>query len=404
MNIFKMRTNLLVASAFCLINFWAKSQSFEQAQGNPFGLNFDNLVLEYHFASFADLDEDGDQDMLVSDFDGFFYYVENTGTATAPAFSTGVQNPFGISRVDYPDCSCNTMVHRFADMDNDGDMDIIAIAWYGAEYLYAENTGTSTSPQYKAFSDSVDWMPASFTYGAYPGIDIVDIDADGDLDLFSCQDDRLNLIRNEGTANEPSFSSGHQADPYGLELSGKNLFPTFVDIDEDGDYDLFVGGNSILKEDFQFYENTGTATNPVFEAVVENPFDLENSEIDFPSFSFVDIDNDTDMDLFVGGKLDDDMAFTFYRNTYRTTSVVELEASDVYLYPNPTSDYVYIESNSLDVIKSIKVFDMLGSLQYYSEINIGGTHTFDLSQFKPGYYFVEVLTGDNKQIIQLFKQ
>ena len=110
------------------------------------------------------------------------------------------------------------------------------------------------------------------------------------------------------------------------------------------------------------------------------------------------------MDLFVGGKLDDDMAFTFYRNTYRTTSVVELETSDVYLYPNPTSDYVYIESNSLSMIKSIKVFDMLGSLQYYSEVNIGGTYSLDISQFKSGYYFVEVLSGNNSQIIQLFKQ
>lgn len=380
------------------------AQSFEVPQANPFGLNFDNLVLEYHFASFTDLDADGDQDMLVSDFDGFFYYVENTGTSTSPQFKGGIQNPFGISRVDYNDCSCNTMVHRFIDIDADGDKDIIAIAWYGAEYWFAENIGTSTNPSYSDFSNEVAWMPPSFTYGPYPGIDFADIDNDGDLDLFSCQGDELNLIENIGTASSPDFTGGHQADPFGVEVSGKNLFPTLVDIDGDGDQDLFIGGNSFLKEDFQFYENIGTPELAVFDTLQENPFNLENSEIDFPSFSFVDINGDTDLDIFMGGKLDDDMAFAFYENNTYSTNVNELENSNFSIYPNPSNGLIKLKNSTNDQINSIKVYDALGVLHFSMDEDWRSAYLLDLKMLDAGHYFLEVQTDNGTEIIKLFKQ
>jgi hypothetical protein len=397
-----MRRFLSLLSIIVIIS--VNAQSFEQPSANPFGLNLDNLVLEYHFASFTDLDGDGDQDMLVSDFDGFYTYLENTGSAIAPNFTTGVQNPFGLSRVDYDDCSCNTMVHRFVDIDNDGDMDIISIAWYGGEYWYAENIGTSSSPSYSDFSNEVEWMPASFTYGAYPGIDLVDIDNDGDLDLFSCQDDKLNLIRNTGTVDSPNFTGGHEADPFDVELSGKNLFPSLVDIDNDGDFDLFVGGNSFLKKDFQFYENIGTSEQAVFDTVQENPFDLENSEIDFPSLAFVDINGDSDMDIFLGGKLDDNMAFDFYDNKTFSTGVEELTSNNLQVYPNPTNGNILVENKSEDPIINIKVIDLLGAIYYSREAEFEKVISLDISDFESGLYLIQIETKGGQQLHRIVKQ
>ena len=47
-------------------------------------------------ACFADLDGDGDLDAIVGDLDGILHYFQNTGSATAPAFTerTGAANPF----------------------------------------------------------------------------------------------------------------------------------------------------------------------------------------------------------------------------------------------------------------------------------------------------------------------
>ena len=68
---------------------------------------------------FADLDGDGDMDGIGGGYYGDFQYYENTGTANAPAFAAPVQNPFGLTTVYY------STLASFADLDGDGDLDIL---------------------------------------------------------------------------------------------------------------------------------------------------------------------------------------------------------------------------------------------------------------------------------------
>jgi len=166
---------------FLSLGISLSAQTFKSPVTNPFGFSPFGYVRNDHFSSFTDLDNDGDQDLLVSDFDGVFHYYENTGTPISPIFAQSTPNPFGISVIDYPNCSCNTLVHRFVDIDADGDQDIIALSWWSSTYFFAENIGTKSAPNFKAFEKDLAWMPAKFDIETFVGIDFVDIDNDGDL-------------------------------------------------------------------------------------------------------------------------------------------------------------------------------------------------------------------------------
>ena len=96
--------------------------------------------------------------------------------------------------------------------------------------------------------------------------------------------------------------------PFGLSNVGSVASPTFVDIDGDGDLDAFIGnlfGNTL------FFENTGTASNPVFAAGIWNPFGLTFGGNSLDTVVFIDIDGDGDLDELFGWDAD----IVFVENT-----------------------------------------------------------------------------------------
>ena len=98
----------------------------------------------------------------------------------------------------------------------------------------------------------------------------VDIDDDGDLDAFIGSIGGTSFFENTGSASSPVFVSP-STNPFGL-TNVSNADPTFVDIDGDGDLDAFIGFDS---GETRFFENTGSANNPLFIAGNANPFGFD---------------------------------------------------------------------------------------------------------------------------------
>ena len=92
--------------------------------------------------------------------------------------------------------------------------------------------------------------------------------------------------------------------PFGLSSVGGNPHPAFVDIDNDGDLDAFIGDGD---GDTFFFRNTGSASSPAFAAPIVNPFGLADVG-NYSYTAFVDIDCDGDPDAFIGNSAGD----TFY--------------------------------------------------------------------------------------------
>lgn len=226
--------------------------------------------------------------------------VEAAAATKAPRVSLfGARNPaFAGSALFLPDVRYMARP-IFADIDGDGDLDAFVGERYGST-IFFRNTGSATSAAFAASSVGFG-LPDVGTY-AFPSL--VDIDDDGDLDLFIGNNVGNTLFfRNSGNTTTPAFQAS--ATPFGLPDVGSFASPTFVDIDADGDFDAFIGvrnGNTL------FYRNTGSRTNPLFGSASTTLPDVG----DYARPTFGDVDADGDLDAFIGNTLGSTI---FFRNT-----------------------------------------------------------------------------------------
>lgn len=349
------------------------SQSFNSPLTNPF-----NLVNSGGFNSpvFVDIDNDGDYDCFSGLSNGFTAYYNNTGTQTFPAFASWYYaNAFGIFAVGV------NAKPSLSDIDSDGDYDLY-MGEIGFRILFFRNT-SATTPNFNYISDN----PAGISgLGSNVAPALVDIDDDNDFDLFTGQlDGNILFFRNIGSRFNPSYANS-LFNPFGLNDVGSRSTPTFCDIDKDGDYDAFIGNEN---GDIVFFKNIGTATNPSFDSPLTNPFGLSNVG-NHSAPSFVDIDNDSKEDLFVGSGTGN----TYY---FKNTTVVSVEeeqnSSFVQLkaYPNPVSNMLKISGSQIDLDKvELSVYSILGEKLNLSTTRNGSVASINFSNLTPGIYILVI--------------
>lgn len=236
-------------------------------------------------------------------------------TASAPlalllaapgAHAQGQTNPFGLTSVG------TTVRPTFGDLDGDGDLDlIVCTAGLPGPYRYHTNIGTALAPDFDAAQDNPFGLPGC---DGQP-IDLADLDADGDLDLIAGRGDgSFDYYENTGSATEPAFGAV-QLDPFGLATNGGSSAPTLADFDGDGDFDLLSGSKVST---LNYYENTGTAAEPAFAISTTDPFGLV---FPFTPDAYTqpaagDYDGDGLVDVLIGAQ---NGSISLYRNTGTAT-------------------------------------------------------------------------------------
>ena len=274
----------------------------------------------YSAPALADLDNDGDLDMISGKEDGLFKYWRNDGSSSSPVFSelSGSANPF--YQFDVGERSSPA----FIDIDADGDLDMVSGSGDG-NFFYYKNIDTISQPDFVLQTGS-DNPFESLHEGAhgepgYQGItftapSFVDIDDDGDFDLVSGNKyGSLIYFENIGTSDIPSFALrdgsddpfdqiilGSKLPGFGSSYPGNYTSPFFIDYDGDIDLDIVVGSSDGV---LGYIENEGTNNTPIYvlKTRLDNPFrgfDLEENASNIgeeADVGLVDMDGDGDLDL-----------------------------------------------------------------------------------------------------------
>ncbi len=277
------------------LNLYAGGWEYNSNMFNPSGVP----SLTFSQPRFADMDADGDLDMILGSGVGGPLFLSNIGSKTSPKFVLSDNIFSSISELD-------AEVSVAYDIDADGDLDIICGGYTGLN-LY-RNIGNAINASFVKVDDFFN----DINEGGNPVPDMGDIDNDGDLDLIvgKSESGEIRIFTNSGSDTSAIFLSSNALT---LDDVGLYAYPVFTDLDNDGDLDIVSGkdGYGIV-----YYRNTGTASAPVWSGY-GGLFPSIGTTTYFNSPAMVDINNDGKIDLIYGNH---DGPLKYFKNTGSSTS------------------------------------------------------------------------------------
>jgi len=333
----------------------------------------------------ADFDNDGHKDV----FSGGAYDGVHVQHITAPGVSTPMELNDGSMFMQ----ACN-----FADIDNDGTLDVFGCHDDALSRMWRGEASVSALTPAPGLIDLM-----AYDYSAYPNTDhsgnygtvFSDFDMDGDVDLFiaKCRqfvNDPQDPRRvNQLWVNDGNGGWTEEALARGLVFYEQSWTVDFADIDNDGDFDCLVTNHSttlyLMENDGNGYFNNITAGS----GLEVTGFFLQAKMEDFDNDGYVDL-------LYAGGTHgyyhnNGDATFTHVPNTFPNNDTMHSFAfgdvnrdGQVDVYASYGDGYVSPDNGNPDVL-------------WVNDGNDNHWITFDLEGFESNMDAVGakvVLTGD----------
>ncbi len=248
---------------------------------------------------------------------GFYSYGQQ--------FTLPISNPFGLSTLADP---ATQFQIRFYDVDQDDDLDAVHFGLTGDTFFISiqHNIGTSVAPNFGAHERI--YLPDTEAFTMAFG-DIEDIDNDGkpDLIIFGALDSisgyYCTYYQNVSVGASLQFQSTG-INGLGLPTIGDGtFFPSIVDMNNDGDQDIFMGGwrtdpvNEETDGAFYYAQHRGDFADVSYGGYFNGAYGIMMPDTFQAAIATTgDLDNDGDADvLSIVAETDEDFSYYFFENS-----------------------------------------------------------------------------------------
>ncbi|QHJ06022.1 T9SS type A sorting domain-containing protein [Hymenobacter busanensis] len=331
----------------------------------------------------ADIDGDGDLDCLA-----YGYLLPSRESV----LSVRLNNGTGLFAGGYTDTYSVPQGNeggtiRTADLDNDGDLDLVRTSRNGYRVFIQLNDGTGRFG-----------APAQLPALAGNDVSLADLDGDTDLDLVVLDDNglgRLTVCLNNGAGTfTQGFATSFLGNPPGFSLG---------DIDADGDLDLLVTSGASISVHF----NNGQGRFPTYYRLTDTRLG---------NFALGDVDGDDDLDLVVEywpaiPPTPPCPVYTYLNQAVApvvVTNSLQVDAltKKVALYPNPAQQRCTVAFTKPLQNGQLHLVNALGQTVLRQQLPAAGARTaeLDLANVVPGVYTLQVSSSTGRIVTRLVKE
>ncbi|MCX2741262.1 T9SS type A sorting domain-containing protein [Pontibacter anaerobius] len=381
----------------------ADRPEFDYVQGNFLQGQMLDLS-EGAYPAFADLDADSDLDLLVGNdaslrngvYSGSLSFYRNTGTASKPTFELVTDN--------FLQLHSQQLYHikpAFADINGDGKLDLMltskGVNAGSARIVWLRNLAATGQPAAFDFSQRQELL--KITDGDTPAF--ADLDNDGDLDLLLGKAaSNLEFYRNTGTSAAPVYtleSSSFGGINYNFDR--RFLHPFVHDIDGDNIPDLLTVDES---GELRIYRNITQNLSATFTAeteVLENELKQQAQATKLGhglSITAAPLGGDKQLYLAMGSK---GGGLYLLQQTAGNESFPVGDNLTLKVYPNP-HDNNLPEPVTVQASERVQldVYDMVGKHVYRSQRGkYSRSHTLPVQGLQAGMYVVRATTESGSQ-------